>query len=322
MSKLSNIDLKRINAIFSLISNYSGIEKKDIPENLALSQKIEKTYLFLKKYEKIYKTTVIEYDYINKRIEEILGVVTSIAKLDYSKKAYIEGNGDIFDAIAGGINMLGEELKGSTVSLKEKETLLREIHHRVKNNLQVISSLLNLQTSFIEDTTAKEKFSESVQRVRSMALIHEMLYNSENLSQLNFSKYIESLSKYLFDTYVIKYGYIGYESSIKTNIKIQNIDTAITCGLIINELISNSLKYAFPNDRKGTLSVSVDQNDKSEIKIIVKDNGIGMSNTPVIEEISSFGFLLIHTLIEQLEGKIKLTTGQNKGTKTEIRFKI
>lgn len=157
-------------------------------------------------------------------------------------------------------------------SLKEKETLLKEIHHRVKNNLQIISSLLDLQERYVKnDPTAVNVLKEIKNRVMSMAMIHEMIYQSEDLSHINFSEYIRNLISNLFQSY-------GANSSITSVINIEqiymNIETAVPLGLIISELISNSLKYAFPEDKKGEILVNLTKNEKFELTI--SDNGIGI----------------------------------------------
>src|ERR1043165_441387 len=137
----------------------------------------------------------------SKRISEILKVVIYLANLRYDKKARISEKKSHFDALALGINMLGEELKASTISLHEKEVLLKEIHHRVKNNLQVISSLLNLQSEKIKQPDLLETFMESQNRIRAMALVHEKLYQSNDLSEIDFTEYMHSFITYMNSTY-------------------------------------------------------------------------------------------------------------------------
>ncbi len=189
-------------------------------------------------------------------------------------------------------------------SLQEKVVLLREIHHRVKNNLQVISSLLNLQSWYIEDKKSLEIFRESQTRVRSMALIHEKLYQSKDLNKIEFSEYIESLIKDLFKSYNIDF------DRIKLNSKLEGIffeiDTAILCGLIINELVSNSLKHAFPLNKKGEIFISLDKDDNNKYTLILKDNGIGFPPNVDFRKTESLGLQLVTTLTEQLGGTIEL----------------
>ena len=199
-------------------------------------------------------------------------------------------------------------------SLNEKDVLLKEIHHRVKNNLQVISSLLNLQSGFLEDQKAHEILKESQNRVKSMALIHEKMYQSENLSRIDFSEYIRNLVDYLFSTYKMEADKIRLE--IKVDDAYLGVDKAIPCGLIINELVSNSLKYAFPgehNDEKDNklelqLLMEKKQNETSDedyFSLIVRDNGVGFPEDYDITQTESLGLQPVFTLVDQLQGKLQ-----------------
>ena len=201
-------------------------------------------------------------------------------------------------------------------SLKDKEVLLREIHHRVKNNMQIISSLLNLQIDYLNDEDAVDVLKESQNRVKSMAMIHEKLYLSTDLTKINFVDYIQSLISNLFYSYNVK------EDHIKPILKIEdvnlNIETAIPCGLIITELISNCLKYAFPNQMKGKIIISLKQvEDKFEL--IISDNGIGLPENININKIKTLGILLVKSLTEQIDGKISIQ--RKNGTQFKITFK-
>jgi PAS domain S-box-containing protein len=200
-------------------------------------------------------------------------------------------------------------------SLKEKEILLREIHHRVKNNLQIISSLLSLQSGYIQDQKAIEYFLESQNRIKSMALIHEKLYKLKDFANIDFSGYIAELTSYLSATYNTD------PKKVDVKVEINNInldlDKAITLGLIINELVSNALKYAFPGDKKGKILV---QNFKRENKIIliVKDDGIGFPEDIDFENTNSLGLQLVNAFAAQLGGKLELTRGA--GTEFIVEF--
>lgn len=201
-------------------------------------------------------------------------------------------------------------------SLHEKEVLLREIHHRVKNNLQIISSLLNLQSGYIGDRQALECFKDSQNRVRSMALIHEKLYRSENLAQIDFAEYIRELAGFLFRSH-------GAEArGIKLNIQADEvfltIDTAVPCALILNELVSNILKHAFPNGRKGTTWISVEVDPNHRLTLSVADNGAGFPADLDFRATESLGLQLVNTLVDQLEGAIELI--RQPGTTFKIRF--
>jgi two-component sensor histidine kinase len=199
-------------------------------------------------------------------------------------------------------------------SLHEKVVLLREIHHRVKNNLQVISSLLNLQSGYIEDKKSLEIFRESQNRVRSMALIHEKLYNSKELNKIEFSEYIKSLTKDLFNSYNIDNDRISLRSDFE-GIYFE-VDTAILCGLIINELVSNSLKHAFPNGKKGEVFIGINKIQDNKYVLILKDNGIGFPQNLDFRKTESLGLQLVITLTEQLGGVIDL----NRNGYTEFKI--
>jgi PAS domain S-box-containing protein len=201
-------------------------------------------------------------------------------------------------------------------SLKEKEVLLKEIHHRVKNNLQIISSLLNLQSGYSKDRGTMGMFTDSQNRIRSMALVHEQLYQSEDLAKIDFTKYMENLVSQLFRSYGVNTALIKYQLTSE-NI-VLNLENAIPCGLIINELVSNSLKHAFPESRGGVINVDIRQNDDSKYALIVSDDGVGMPDKLDIRNTKTLGLQVVNTLVEQLEGAIELTDG--KGTTFKIVF--
>ena len=188
-------------------------------------------------------------------------------------------------------------------SLQEKIILLKGIHHTVKNNFQVISSLLNIQSGYIKDEECLEFLRESSSRVRSMALLYEKLYESHDLHTAELGKYINSLCKDLFNSYNIDSNRINFKSNL--NGTFLEIRTAILCGLIINELISNSLKHAFPGNREGEISIEMDSYD-SKYLLIVRDNGIGFPPDLDFRNTSSLGLQLINALTVQLNGEIEL----------------
>jgi PAS domain S-box-containing protein len=201
-------------------------------------------------------------------------------------------------------------------SLKEKEVLLREIHHRVKNNLQVVSSLLNLQSEHIKDSQYTEMLKESQNRIRTMALIHEKLYQSGNLANIDFSEYITSLVEGLIRSYNV-------DESITFTIDVEDIplsvDAAIPCGLIINELVSNCLKHAFPHKRKGVVMITLCQIEGTS-ELVVKDNGVGIPDSIDFKNTETLGLDLVTTLAEnQLNGTIALD--KTGGTTFTIRFR-
>ncbi len=201
-------------------------------------------------------------------------------------------------------------------SLKEKEMLLKEIHHRVKNNLMIISSLLNLQSRQIKDKVSKDIFKESQNRARSMALIHERLYQSTDLKRIDFGDYIESLSKELFHTYAGDLGRI----ELKINVEdiFLDINTAIPLGLIVNELITNSLKHAFPDGKMGEINIDFHPLD-DHYEFSVKDNGIGFPKDLDFHNTNSMGMQMVTSLTDQIDGEIELN--RSVGTEFKITFK-
>ncbi len=202
-------------------------------------------------------------------------------------------------------------------SLREKEVLLQEVYHRTKNNMQIISSLLTLQSNHIEDEYYVNIFNDSQNRIRSMSLVHEKLYQSRDLSRIDFNEYVGSLTVSLLRAYRTGKGRIDLRKEIADCTF--NIETAITCGLVINELVSNSLKYAFPNNRDGDLFVSLQLLDNNKYKLIVKDNGIGMPEDINYLQAKTLGLQLVNSLTKQLDGAIKLN--RNNGTEFSITFR-
>jgi two-component sensor histidine kinase len=201
-------------------------------------------------------------------------------------------------------------------SLREKEVLLQEIHHRVKNNLQVICSLLDLQSQQIEEPSMLEVFRESQNRVKSMALVHEKLYQSKDFARINFAEYTQSLTNYLFKAYDFNIGNINL--TLEIDEITLTIDTALSCGLIINELVSNALKYAFPNNRSGEISVSLRSSLDKHFILIVKDNGVGFPPDWDLKSANSLGIELVNVLVQQLQGTIELD--RSTGSKFQISF--
>ena len=206
-------------------------------------------------------------------------------------------------------------------SIKEKEILLRELHHRVKNNLQVLNSLLALQVKNIKDPNTIDIFNIAINRIQSMAMLHETLYKTKDFSKINISEYIESL---IFN---LKNAYADISNKITINMDIENlsisIDMALPIGLIINELVTNSLKYAFPDtfQNEGKINVELHNESDNILKLLISDNGIGMTSNGDLGDIESLGLLLVRILCEdQLGGNIKLNL--NYGLEYIIEFKI
>lgn len=204
-------------------------------------------------------------------------------------------------------------------SLLEKEVLLKEIYHRVKNNLQVISSLLSLQSAYIKDEHDLVIFKQSQQRIASMALVHEKLYQSQDLARINFGEYIRDLVTDLFTAYEVN------EDAIALNINIDDgvflgLDTAIPCSLIIHELVSNSLKYAFPSGRDGTIYIEIHQNQERHVTLVVGDDGIGLPPNFSFKNIASLGWQLVDALINQISGNINIQGA--RGVECQVTFTL
>jgi PAS domain S-box-containing protein len=201
-------------------------------------------------------------------------------------------------------------------SLREKEVLLKEIHHRVKNNLYVISSLLNLQSSYIEDEEVRNLFQDSQNRIQTMAVIHEQLYQSEDLSEIDFADYLEKLIANLF------LSYNSQQSGIKPITNLEHcrlhIETATPAGLLINELVTNAFKHAFPSG-KGEIKINLKVDSNQQIHLSVTDNGRGLPPQLNWEESPSLGLRLVRLLSQQLDAEVQVKTNQ-KGTSFNIEF--
>lgn len=214
-----------------------------------------------------------------------------------------------------------EQIKAS---LAEKEVLLKEIHHRVKNNLGIVSSLLQMQCRRTQDPQATAILRDSQNRIASIALVHEKLYRSEDLANINFAQYIPDLTTHLFDSYNVS------SASVQLNIQVDDvsldIETAIPCGLIINELVSNALKYAFPDNRQGEIKLRLyqeckfclEQQQQQTLILIIRDNGIGLPQDFNSNKTKTLGITLVYGLVKQLRGSIEINSQQ--GTEFKISF--
>lgn len=208
-----------------------------------------------------------------------------------------------------------KDLKSILLSKEEKEVMLKEIHHRVKNNLQIVSSLLSLQKAQIESEQTRAIFDECQDRIYSMALMHEQLYGSNDLAKIDLKEYVQQLSEHLIKSY-------GRSSGVKVTVNSQvyrvHLDTLIPLGLILNELLSNAMKYAF-EDKDGGVNVDlIYENDKC--KLIFSDNGIGYSNERFENDENTLGLQLVKILSEQMDGDIKKI--ESPGTKYELVFPL
>ena len=239
---------------------------------------------------------------------------TSIPVL-YNATTYKDESGNVIGVLAAArdITKLKQAEKELKSSLNEKELLLKEVHHRVKNNMQIISSLLRLQSNYIHDDLTLQAFKESEERIRAMSLVHESIYLSNNLSSINFENYIKRLVMGIVTNYNAR------KISLNLNIEdiILNIETAIPCGLIITELVTNSLKYAFLKE-EGSISINFTRK-LDNMELVVSDDGVGLPEHLLHEKSDSLGLLLVKTLVNQLEGDLKIDN--TKGTVFTVIFK-
>lgn len=225
--------------------------------------------------------------------------VTLTSDISGQKKAekYLQ---DAHDMLEIKVKKRTQELEEA---LEEKEILLKEVHHRVKNNLQLISSLLNLQIPYIGDNKSAELFKESQNRVRTIAMVHDKIYQSKCLDRIDFADYIRNIVSTLFQAYNVNQEKVNFE--LKLDELDMNIETSIPCGLIITELLTNSIKHAFPDDLEGRIKVELlDVNNNVILKIA--DNGIGFSEKVNLDNPDSFGLQLVNLLVNQLRGTIEL----------------
>ena len=203
-------------------------------------------------------------------------------------------------------------------SLREKEILLQEVHHRVKNNLQVVSSLLRLQERGIDDPQMRQLFKESQNRVQSMALIHEQLYKSDSLAAIDFPDYLRQLIAHLFGSYQVSSSRIASQTHV-ADVHL-GVDDAVPCGLILNELLSNALKYAFPDGREGLVRIELSEQDaQGQLSLTVADDGVGLPEDIAFWNTQTLGLRLVRSLVRQLDGDVKIDRSQ--GTCITVTFK-
>ncbi|HRH65970.1 MAG TPA: histidine kinase dimerization/phosphoacceptor domain -containing protein [Bacteroidia bacterium] len=200
-------------------------------------------------------------------------------------------------------------------SLKEKEVLLKEIHHRVKNNLQIIISLLNLQSGYIKDEQTLKAVKDGQNRVRSMALVHEKFYQAEELTEIDFGEYVEKLSQFLFQSYGDKTDRV--QVVVESDHVALDMDTAMPCGLLVNEIVSNAYKYAFPGSMEGEIKIQLNRAD-GRVIMKISDNGIGLPEGFSIENSESLGMQLIQALTSQIDGELNVS--RENGTAFTVSF--
>ena len=300
LKKYMNYDIKENENLLKLLSLFNDGKSEETVERwngklkssfagVSNSFEIKSKDVFGKPYYREIFLDPIQSD--NERVEEVSGIGHDITEKKISE----------------------EDLKSS---LEEKDVLLKEVHHRVKNNMQVISSILNLQSSYVSDEKVLSILRESQNRIKSMAIIHEKLYRTKDFSNIKFSEYVENLAESLVRTYE----YNEAEIEIKFDLEevLLNLDMAIPCGLIINELISNLLKYAFKPNEKGVIEIGLSEKE-GEVVLRIADNGIGIPKEIDFRKTETLGLQLVNTLTQQLEGEIELEV--DNGTKFKLNFK-
>lgn len=300
-----DLQITRVNSAVSAILGYSEEELLGKPIDILFNEIPDET--LMKQHTDSNKTYTGEL--IGKN-ENTIPVSISRGKINGKERA-VEG----YVFVASDISSEKKAQRKITESLREKEVLLAEIHHRVKNNLAVISGLLQMQMWESENENAKSALQQSHLRVQSIALVHEKLYQSESLSYIQFDRYLEDLLHTIADIY------IGGESDIdiKSNLKALtlNINQAIPCALLINELVINAFKYAFENIDEGTINIEV-RKDQQQVLVKVSDNGHGFAESDDLDNSQSLGLELVDTLVEQLNGELKLYN--REGAHIEFRF--
>ncbi len=237
--------------------------------------------------------------------------------IDFTINPVKDDNGKVVLLIPEGRDITDQKYHEAWMknSITEKEILLKELHHRVKNNMQIISSLLSLQSEGSESSELHEFVKDSYNRIKAMALVHEKIYQSDNFSEISILVYITDLINHYLSVYDI-----GNNITITSDIENIHLDInrAITCGLIINELVTNSIKHAFADDKTGAISISFKRKDDGSINLAVSDNGEGFPADLEIDNPKTLGIQLVNTLVKQLRGEIELVSG--KGAFVKISF--
>ena len=208
------------------------------------------------------------------------------------------------------------ELEKKIAKYKENEILLREIHHRARNNMQIISSLLRLQERKLKNKNAREVLKISQNRIRSMALIHEKLHRSNDMAKIDLAQYIQDLAYHLFYSHGVESNAIKLITGME-NILL-DVDKAVPFALIVNELLTNSLKHAFPNKKKGEIQIKLQSIGREKSEFVVSDNGIGFPEDLDFRNVDSLGMKLVNALVEQIDGNIELHN--DEGTSFKITF--
>lgn len=229
------------------------------------------------------------------------------------------GAKDEIGTLSNAFDDMAESLKNKTISLSEKEVLLREIHHRVKNNLQMVQSLLSLQIGKFVDDDVVDALKDSMHRITSIAMVHETLYKADDLSTIDLDSYFQDLVKYLMKS--LRQSSTDVDTVCSIEQIPMNLDGVISCGLIINELATNALKYAFTGRAKGTIHIRLQQTDERSAELVVADDGIGVDDTTTLMDRNTLGVNLVQILANnQLEGDV--TVENDGGLKYRVTFPV
>ncbi len=306
-----NRHLADVNYTLCKMTGYSWNELVGKSSRILYPSDEEFEYVGTEKYRQLKQkgTGTVETRWLRKD-GSLINIILSSTPLDWKDL----GKGITFTALD--ITDRTRAEKKLLLSLKEKEILLHEIHHRVKNNLQVISSLILLQSDHISDKRSLELLQECQDRIKAMALVHEELYRTKDFASFDFSGYVTGLVNSLFESYAPDKNKVALEISADTILL--DIDMAIPCGLIINELVSNSLKHAFPNGRNGIIRVNARASTETSVSISVADNGIGLPAALEPGGTETLGLQLVYMLADQLHGKV--TVFRDNGTEFRISF--
>lgn len=311
--EITSFNLNYANAIFDLYGFYP-VKNKSIRK---ISKGLTEPYqdFWDKKYETAFSGTPTEF--ITERNNRD-GTKVFRQFVLYPIK---DANNNVLDVSGLGIDITENKLfeERITQSLKEKEILLKEVHHRVKNNMQVISSILNLQSSYVTDAYALNLLKESQNRIKTMAYIHESLYQNKTFSSINFSDYVTTLTSNILHSYTASIQKVRLVLDIKK--VILNLDASIPAGLIINELVTNAIKHAFKDEKGGIIYVNLYSKD-NVLFLEVLDSGSGFPKEIDFRNTNSLGLQLVNTLVEQLNGSIELKESKEYGTGFYINFPI
>jgi PAS domain S-box-containing protein len=298
--------------------NFFGYRHQDLVGKPVIGNTVPRRDSKGKALDAMIKDIIVHPEKYAQNVNEVITKDRKRYWMQWSNKPFFDEDGNIKEFLSIGIDIT-EKMRAEQqieASLREKEILLKEIHHRVKNNLQIVSSLLNLQSLSVPDKEVSKFFTASRNRIHSMSLVHEKLYQSENLSRIDFKEYIKDLTMYLFDSYDVDTEKIRPVFSLQK--VTYSVDIAIPCALIVHELVSNALQHAFPENRKGTITISLKE-DAGISNLTIQDDGIGISQATEQDNDKVLGIQLVNMLSDQLNGSI--TVQRSGGTLYSFVFR-